>query len=660
MSMTDLPNLPGIRRNIAASNPKLYKEYQAHKESLNPSLSEERLNTPSVDEEESLSSYFENTSKLLEYSKTLSAFPKSGGSYNDVSGRYSLKSQMSDRLSKSRSLPYSNFDSVPNFVQNTSKVCRYLGYFTERNPENLQEPIRSRKVEISVYLEDYTIEIVEPKVKNSGLLQGKILKRHQILKPKQSGSKTGSISSAQSGPQYYTIDDFYSGAVVKIYDQDYHIIDCDNATRRLLEENEQDFGPSLPIPSTLYDPAASRGPPRKKIKAKSIAKTGFYQYDRKVLRFFGVWDSTKQFFGDELYVRMHYTLADDFIEVLPVNTRNSGRDKLAKFLKKTKIIKKSELNTEFDSMTLSRASSTGEMSTNGGDESEYQPIVPSRPYHWTDLYIGMKISVAALTITIIDADEFTREFFNSKCKPLSPAIIMPKPEYPQYEVTIPPHNGFGSEADSLQTCKSALQPGPPSKDGAKLERFQGMILRYIATMENPKPEDITRSFIIQVHLEDDTIQIREPPQRNSGHKGGIFLQRCSVEAHGGHGAAPLKADDIFLGGTVTILSHRFVVHDADEFTFRYMEDNNNIYKYSDLSRVLYSISDRQDVLSHLILTQPGLSSKFVGYDEIAAIFKRAGLNLVKQEIVTLLRVLDPKRSGNIKLTKLLKYIVDHK
>ena len=38
-------------------------------------------------------------------------------------------------------------------------------------------------------------------------------------------------------------------------------------------------------------------------------------------------------------------------------------------------------------------------------------VVPSRPYHWTDLRIGMTIGVAALSITLIDADSFTRRFY---------------------------------------------------------------------------------------------------------------------------------------------------------------------------------------------------------------------------------------------------------
>ena len=89
-----------------------------------------------------------------------------------------------------------------------------------------------------------------------------------------------------------------------------------------------------------------------------------------------------------------------------------------------------------------------------------------------------------------------------------------------------------------------------------------MLLHFIFLQE----VDAQRKFIIQVHLEDDTFQIREPPIRNSGHKGGIFLSRCKLESH--DGTKPLQPGDIFLGGEVEILSHRFKVLNCDQFTFK--------------------------------------------------------------------------------------------
>ena len=127
----------------------------------------------------------------------------------------------------------------------------------------------------------------------------------------------------------------------------------------------------------------------------------------------------------------------------------------------------------------------------------------------------MTIGVAALSITIIDADSFTRKFYqgkrglrifykyvnesNSICAtyfypnlshihhfsstpsplpstlspplpplhplldktmPLGAAIPIDAPVYPALKNNVPPHDGFGSEEDSLQTCTGTLPPPP--------------------------------------------------------------------------------------------------------------------------------------------------------------------------------------------------------
>ena len=170
-----------------------------------------------------------------------------------------------------------------------------------------------------------------------------------------------------------------------------------------------------------------------------------------------------------------------------------------------------------------------------------------------------------------------------------------------------------------------------------------------------QPADMSRSFIVQVLLEDDTIQILEPPQRNSGHKGGVFLYRTKIESH--DGSKVVQPQDIFLGAVVPIYGHRFVIHDADEFTLRHMEENSKHWVFSALPQVVAKLTEKKEVIIRVILTIPGLTNKVVNYSELDDVFKRAGLEMVRQEIVTLFRVLDPRKSGSVKLTKILKFLM---
>jgi len=50
-------------------------------------------------------------------------------------------------------------------------------------------------------------------------------------------------------------------------------------------------------------------------------------------------------------------------------------------------------------------------------------------------------------------------------------------------------------------------------------------LRFTGVFSNPKPEDAIRKFIITYYLNDDSLQIYEPPAKNSGFSTGKFLER---------------------------------------------------------------------------------------------------------------------------------------
>lgn len=49
-------------------------------------------------------------------------------------------------------------------------------------------------------------------------------------------------------------------------------------------------------------------------------------------------------------------------------------------------------------------------------------------------------------------------------------------------------------------------------------------------------------FVISYHLLDQTLSVWEPPQANSGMKGGTFLERTKVKKEGGGGAVGSLAD----------------------------------------------------------------------------------------------------------------------
>lgn len=458
--------MPGIRRSALSSNPRIFKDY------LNDTFGTQ----PSLDASQSF--LFDDADSIDRLKSTLSPYPQLTPSYNDTSARYSLYSRQRDRQQNIRPLPYSDISKAPAFVTNKDQLCNFVAYFTENVPENLEESTRLRLVDITVYVTDQTLEIREPVIPNSGLVQGKILRRHRVPKP------------SDLGGGYYGFTDFYAGAVLSIYNRDYTIIDCNDFTYNYLQSIGQEFGQSLSPPITT-DPRQTRLSSSLS-SANNLLSTNsttsfsssnrpytslsksFYEHDKQVLRFYGYWTSQDYPKPTKYSVRLHYYLTDDTIEIISEYSRNDGRDRVPKFLKKMRILKPHE--------------TTKEMIEHNAMMTQSQiDVDPSSYYHWTDISIGATLSVVGIDIFIYDADPWTRNYYENEGIILSDPIPVQFTEPPKkYVIEPPPYNGFGSEEDSLQTCSGSLMPKPPKKDGLKQKLFAQKFLRYRMRLKDPR------------------------------------------------------------------------------------------------------------------------------------------------------------------------------
>ena len=574
--------------------------------------------------ETSLEEYFSDPSKFEVLNNSLNPYPDHGVAYNDViGGRYSISSQKRDVLTKSRSLPYCSLDSAPSFVRNMDMALRFLGYFEENCIEKGRETVRARSVEIVYHVEDSTIEISERKVDNCGIVQGKVLKRHQVPKLTEDGK--------MSPDSIFTLEDFVAGARLTIYSRVYVIADCDQATRAYMDENETPFGEPISLPTYTYVKQSLRPETNpnvrsitQKFEPPSVKGAGFYAYGDKTLRFYGVYDDTFSLYGDKILVRLHYFLADNTMEVMADNTRNSGRDNLA-----LPRLSKNQIPKSDDKFALTNANNT---ILQDGD--------PVEMYHWRDLQIGMSIQTASIKVRILDADKFTRDFYEANGQPLGEPIILPKIESSEYNMM---EVMSKSQADATvlpQDCVGVSAIGLASevpKDGAKMVAHSGVILRYVAKLDNPKIEDVNRVFIIQIYLEDDNVQIMEPPVRNSGFKGGVFLQKTPVISSESYRS--VVPTDFYIGVNIQLLSHRFIVYDADEFTQKYMEARQHLWTMCDYGMIKAKLKSKAPVLRQRLLFTRDLPTKQVSLEELTEILSESALDLgfVRQEICTLFR-----------------------
>uniref|UniRef100_A0A8D2KVW6 EF-hand domain containing 1 n=1 Tax=Varanus komodoensis TaxID=61221 RepID=A0A8D2KVW6_VARKO len=312
----------------------------------------------------------------------------------------------------------------------------------------------------------------------------------------------------------------------------------------------------------IFDPYTElrKMPPRMYVTPSDFDQLKqFLAFDKKVLRFYAMWDDTANMFGENRRFIIHYYLADDTVEVREVHERNDGRDPFPVLIGRQRLPKKMvEKKGIFPSCVL---------------EISDQEVL-----EWftaKDFAVGKSTTLLGRTFFIYDCDEFTRQFYRDKfgITGFEPVDVQ-KPPPEKIKQIIPPYNGYGFLDDSLQNCFSLI-PQPPRKNIIKLLENDHKVLRYAVRMESPNPEDSKRRFVLSYCLATDMISIYEPPVRNSGIIGGRYLSKTRVPKPGSSTDDPVYYEpaDLTVGSMVEVFGHRFIIVDVDHYVLNYMESN---------------------------------------------------------------------------------------
>ncbi|XP_013366215.1 PREDICTED: EF-hand domain-containing protein 1 [Chinchilla lanigera] len=445
---------------------------------------------------------------------------------------------------------------IPAYVAFDKKVLKFDAYFQEDVPTSTEEHYRIRQVNIYYYLEDDSMSVMEPVVENSGIPQGKFIKRHCLPK-----NDVG---------DHYHWKDLNRGIDITIYGKTFRIVDCDQFTQAFLESQGIELNPPEKMALDPYTELRKQ-PLRKYVTPSDFDQLKrFLTFDKQVLRFYAIWDDTDSMFGECQNYIIHYYLMDDTVEIREVHERNDGRDPFPLLMNRQRIPKVLVENAKnFPQCVL---------------EISDQEVLEW--YTAKDFIVGKPLTILGRTFFIYDCDQFTRQFYKEKFGiPDLPRIDVSKQEPPPVKQELPPYNGYGLVEDSAQNC-FALIPKPPKKD-IKLLLSDNKVLRYLAALESPIPEDKDRRFIFSYFLATDMISIFEPPVRNSGIMGGKYLGRSRV-------VKPLSPvdnpvyygpGDFFIGAVIEVFGHRFVILDADEYVLKYMESNASQFSPEALASV---------------------------------------------------------------------------
>ncbi|CAD5111984.1 DgyrCDS1238 [Dimorphilus gyrociliatus] len=440
-------------------------------------------------------------------------------------------------------------DFVPAHVAFDKKVLRFSGWYKQTVHESPNEHYRVRHVQIYYYLEDDSIAVVEPPKENSGMPQGKLIKRQRLPK-----NDVG---------DYWLWKDLNVGMNVTFYGKVFHIYDCDQWTRGFLHQEGINVNPPEDCPTDPYLKNREESAALKTYKTPTDFDKlrQFLEMDRKVLRFYCVWDDRDSMFGEMNKYVIHYYLVDDTLEVRECHSANNGRDPFPVLIQRQKVpVDRYNVPSTFPGIVM---------------ELSQQEI--KRYFTPSDFAIGKTVLIFNRKFFIYDVDPFTKAFYwkNFGVTDFTPVELSPN-GVPLPKMEIAPYNGFGSLEDSMQSCLS-LVPEQPKKDFIKMLENDGKQLRFEASLDTPNPDDKLRRFIITYRLADDMITIHEPPKKNSGIIGGKFLERSRVAKPNSTPSNPqyYGPADFYIGASIEIFKHRFIITNADLYVLKYMEEHPN-------------------------------------------------------------------------------------
>eukprot|EP00928_Gymnodinium_smaydae_P013060 TRINITY_DN1475_c0_g4_i1.p1 TRINITY_DN1475_c0_g4~~TRINITY_DN1475_c0_g4_i1.p1 ORF type:complete len:598 (+),score=113.79 TRINITY_DN1475_c0_g4_i1:121-1794(+) len=465
---------------------------------------------------------------------------------------YSARSLTHDEREAHRESARNTFrpEISPAWLKHDRQVLRFFAYFQEAVHEDPKENSRVRNCVLYFYLEDGTIMISEPKIVNSGIPQGTFVKRHRIPRP---------------GGGFYTAEDFRNGIVISIYSRAFKITGCDDFTRAFYETalgvdvGENEVPPEDPFCGATQDIPLGISPRGRDIaegkEYNELALGGnrrnaklqqYLENDRRVLCFRCYWDDPSRY-GSRMYYTLHYYLADDSVEILECLARNSGRDPYPVFWRRAPLPKNPHVNAAPGML-------------------QPDPVL----YKPEDMFIGGVVHVYGREVFLYDCDAFTKEFYRQYTGHEQESIPMQQPETVQVVLADPPYTGFGTEEDSLASCRH-LTPRPPRKDYTKMLSDMQKVLRFEAKMVTTKADDVKRRFIVAVYVADGEVGIWEVKCRNSGHTEGKFASKSRKKNP--RTGTWFQLRDFVVGDVVEVNAVPFELLKADDYTQSYMEQN---------------------------------------------------------------------------------------
>ena len=158
------------------------------------------------------------------------------------------------------------------------------------------------------------------------------------------------------------------------------------------------------------------------------------------------------------------------------------------------------------------------------------------------------------------------------------------------------------------------------------------ILRFEARLISQAKDDNTRNFIVSFFCGDDTVQVYEVADKNSGLWRGKFFERSrhlnpATQQY-------FKEKDFQIGETLQFSVYKFQLLRADEFTHKYMKSKPEVFREADINHVLDRIrqlaskyNSLEEFLVELVRNLDHDQTGTIDFEQFSTGMRNLGFNL---------------------------------
>ncbi|GFQ81432.1 EF-hand domain-containing family member C2 [Trichonephila clavata] len=573
------------------------------------------------------------------------------------------------------------------FKNKNEITLKFYASFDNRG-EPANDRMQFRDCHVLYFVGDGTIKVYEPKLRNSGMVQGCLVNRNLIPKP-------------EGG--FYRLDDLKIGETVVFFGKSFKLLDCDPFTKTFLRE----MGYRVNSPEPRFTDPVTADRSEKDMHRSNIHKPMkkchkgevFLKNFPSVLRFYGIYKRSETQFEEERYVSIYYQLYDGRMKIIDdEKLRNAqefilvgGHDSyivlkpmhVPKTLKNLSVdhigngrtilnLSGNTKDTRLDKLLI--AHRLKQLGTFVDDRNPPPDRKEQDFYTPEDLELGKTIDIFGAKVFLYDCDEFTKEFYKHKFDKEFVPVTLPELKRFKYRNLVYPQE-FGKPSDSLTSCWkigpssnkkitnmcnsfSILQnKGGGSENLLQFHRLcrdglDGKILRFLSNILTDEPIKKHDFFVISFYLEDDTIEINkfDLNQTCNYGLGRIHLHRMKVAKPTTN---PVNANncfyqksDLYVGNVICANSEQHYLFDADEYTLKYMEEHSNIFPHSNFQLLMntfqHFLREKANSLKTAFESADVSQKGVVSYDNFRNIIRQhlpqeESVLTPEQQIITLAR-----------------------